>query len=158
MEATAIAKRLRLTAQKARLVVDMVRGKPVAQALDILNFANQKGAVRSSSIPISFACSSYLGPTQKIRRIGKRSVRPWIGTAGTAGRCVGACFRLYVRPRHVAPVCSSFNMMRIIRIHMKQQGRGGASPRTADAGGADSAPRHPRICQGFTTARASKAS
>ena len=44
MQATAIAKRLRITAQKARLVVDMVRGKPVAQALDILNFANQKGA------------------------------------------------------------------------------------------------------------------
>jgi large subunit ribosomal protein L22 len=44
MEATAVAKRLRLAAQKARLVVDMVRGKPVAQALDILNFANQKGA------------------------------------------------------------------------------------------------------------------
>ena len=44
MEATAIAKGLRITAQKARLVVDMVRGKPVAQALDILNFANQKGA------------------------------------------------------------------------------------------------------------------
>ncbi len=44
MEATAIAKGLRIAAQKARLVVDMVRGKPVAQALDILNFSNQKGA------------------------------------------------------------------------------------------------------------------
>ena len=45
MEATAIAKGLRIAAQKARLVVDLVRGKPVAQALDILNFSNQKGAV-----------------------------------------------------------------------------------------------------------------
>ena len=44
MEATAIAKRLRIAAQKARLVADLVRGKPVAQALDILNFGNQKGA------------------------------------------------------------------------------------------------------------------
>jgi large subunit ribosomal protein L22 len=45
MEVSAIAKGLRIAAQKARLVADQVRGKPVAQALDILNFSNQKGAV-----------------------------------------------------------------------------------------------------------------
>jgi len=44
MEVSAIAKRLRITAQKARLVADQVRGKPVAEALDILNFSSQKGA------------------------------------------------------------------------------------------------------------------
>lgn len=45
MEVKAIAKRLSLSPQKARLVVDQVRGKDVGQALDILNFSTQKGAV-----------------------------------------------------------------------------------------------------------------
>ena len=45
MEVSASARRLRISAQKARLVADQVRGKPVAQALDILNFSTKKGAV-----------------------------------------------------------------------------------------------------------------
>lgn len=44
MQVSATAKRLSLSPQKARLVVDQVRGKPVSSALDILNFSNQKGA------------------------------------------------------------------------------------------------------------------
>jgi large subunit ribosomal protein L22 len=44
MEVSAIARGLRIGPQKARLVADQVRGKPVAKALDILNFSNQKGA------------------------------------------------------------------------------------------------------------------
>jgi len=44
MEVSAVAKRLRITAQKARLVADTVRGKPVAEALDILAFSTKKGA------------------------------------------------------------------------------------------------------------------
>ncbi|BBG29105.1 MULTISPECIES: 50S ribosomal protein L22 [Zymobacter] len=35
----------RLSAQKARLVADQVRGKPVAEALDILAFSPKKAAV-----------------------------------------------------------------------------------------------------------------
>lgn len=45
MQVSATAKRLRISPQKARLVVDMVRGKPVSDALDILTFSTQKGAV-----------------------------------------------------------------------------------------------------------------
>ncbi|HET6474290.1 MAG TPA: 50S ribosomal protein L22 [Pseudomonadales bacterium] len=44
MEVSAVAKRLRISAQKARLVADTVRGKPVAEALDILAFSTKKGA------------------------------------------------------------------------------------------------------------------
>lgn len=44
MQVRAVAKRLRISPQKARLVADQVRGKPVAQALDILNFSTQKAA------------------------------------------------------------------------------------------------------------------
>ncbi len=45
MEVSAKARRLRISAQKARLVADQVRGRPVADALDILNFSTKKGAV-----------------------------------------------------------------------------------------------------------------
>jgi len=44
MQVKAIANRLRISPQKARLVANQVRGKAVGQALDILNFSNQKGA------------------------------------------------------------------------------------------------------------------
>lgn len=45
MEATASAKYLRGSAQKARLVVDMIRGKDVNAALAILRYANKRAAV-----------------------------------------------------------------------------------------------------------------
>jgi large subunit ribosomal protein L22 len=44
MQVSATAKRVRVSPQKARLVVDLVRGKPVSDALDILGFSAQKAA------------------------------------------------------------------------------------------------------------------
>jgi len=44
MQVSATAKRVRVSPQKARLVVDLVRGKPVSDALDILAFSTQKAA------------------------------------------------------------------------------------------------------------------
>ena len=44
MQVSAIAKRLSISPQKARLVVDQIRGKPVGDALDFLNFSNLKAA------------------------------------------------------------------------------------------------------------------
>jgi len=45
MEARASAKFLRGSAQKARLVVDMIRGKNVGQALAILRYSNKRAAL-----------------------------------------------------------------------------------------------------------------
>src|SRR5262245_63062065 len=45
MNTTAKLRGVRLSAQKGRLVADLIRGKPVEQALSILQFAPQKGAV-----------------------------------------------------------------------------------------------------------------
>ncbi len=43
-EVAAIHKGARISAQKARLVVDQIRGKNVAEALDLLAFSNKKAA------------------------------------------------------------------------------------------------------------------
>ena len=45
MEVTAKLRGAAISAQKARLVADLVRGKSVAHALNILNFSNKKAAV-----------------------------------------------------------------------------------------------------------------
>ena len=44
MEVAAKLRGARLSAQKARLVADQVRGKPVAEALDLLTFSPKKAA------------------------------------------------------------------------------------------------------------------
>ena len=44
MEIAAKLKGAKLSAQKARLVADQIRGRNVADALDILNFSTKKGA------------------------------------------------------------------------------------------------------------------
>ena len=43
-EVAAVLRGARLSAQKGRLVVDSIRGKNVAEALDILTFSTTKGA------------------------------------------------------------------------------------------------------------------
>ena len=44
METTASVKGARLSAQKGRLVADLIRGKPVDKALNILSFTQKKAA------------------------------------------------------------------------------------------------------------------
>jgi large subunit ribosomal protein L22 len=45
MEAKAILRGVRLSSQKGRLLADLVRGKPVDQALSMLTFSPKKGAL-----------------------------------------------------------------------------------------------------------------
>ena len=45
METRAIVRGVRLSADKGRLVADLVRGKKVAEALNILSFTQKKAAV-----------------------------------------------------------------------------------------------------------------
>ena len=49
MEAKAIARYVRLTPRKARLVADVVRGKSALQALDTLTFTKDRKSTRLNS-------------------------------------------------------------------------------------------------------------
>ena len=46
MQVRSVAKYIRLSPQKCRLVVDQIRSKPVEKALEILQFSNKKGRHR----------------------------------------------------------------------------------------------------------------
>ena len=48
MEVAAKLRAARISAQKARLVADQVRGKPVGEALNLLEFSNKKAATSSA--------------------------------------------------------------------------------------------------------------
>ena len=45
MEARAIAKEIRMSPRKVRLVVDLIRGRPVNEAISVLRFSKKAAAV-----------------------------------------------------------------------------------------------------------------
>ena len=50
MEAKAVAKYIRMSPRKGRQVIDLIRGKNVAEAFAILQFATHKGAIPISKV------------------------------------------------------------------------------------------------------------
>jgi len=58
MEAYAKAKNIRVAAQKARLVVDLVRGKDVNEALAILEYTNKKASPAITKVIKSAAANA----------------------------------------------------------------------------------------------------
>ena len=52
-EAKAILRSARISAQKARLVADLVRGMPVGRASDVLQFTNKKAAALVRKVLLS---------------------------------------------------------------------------------------------------------
>lgn len=96
-EYRAVARHIPISAQKVRLVVDMVRGKDVLEALDMLQFVQQHSSkpifkvVRSAMLNAeeNFGVSrsdlyvskifADVGPTRKWRRFGARGrFKPWL--------------------------------------------------------------------------------
>ena len=59
METTAIVRGVRLSAQRGRLVADLVRGKPVDKALNILNFTQKKAAVIIKALESAIANAEH---------------------------------------------------------------------------------------------------
>ena len=60
MEAKAVAKTIRVSPQKARLVVDLVRGKTVKEALGILEYTNKAASPAISKVVKSAAQNAMM--------------------------------------------------------------------------------------------------
>jgi len=90
------ARHIRISPQKARLVIDLVRGKDVLEALDLLKFVPNKAARPVSKVIASAMANAeenfglnrsdlYIhqiyadqGPTRRWRRFGARGrFKPW---------------------------------------------------------------------------------
>ena len=94
------ARRIPISAQKVRLVIDLIRGKSVQEALDILRFVPNRAAKPVSKLLSSaianaennvgiaradlfvHAISADEAPTRKWRRFGARGrFKPWLRRA-----------------------------------------------------------------------------
>jgi large subunit ribosomal protein L22 len=65
METSAIIRGVHISAQKTRLVADLIRGKSVAQALNILTFTNKKAAgILKKAVESAIAISTNLRSLQ----------------------------------------------------------------------------------------------
>ncbi|MDT5156828.1 MAG: large subunit ribosomal protein [Acidobacteriota bacterium] len=151
MEAIASAKYLRGSAQKARLVVDMIRGKRVGEALAILQFTNKRAAdaiekcLRSAIANatetaerqnvavdpddlVVKACFVNIGPTKNRRR-----VRP---------APQGRAYREQRHFCHVTVQVATDGSEE--QVAGKTKGKKGSKPATAAAKVADAKPASPR--------------
>ena len=83
METTAIVRGVRLSAQKGRLVADLVRGKPVDKALAILTFTQKRLLRCAVSLPAlrAAAPASTSRPAISIFLLATRKLSkgvPWV--------------------------------------------------------------------------------
>ena len=103
MEVQAIAKGIRLSPLKARLVVDQIRGKPVGDALEILEYLPQKGAKPVYKLLQSAIANAEHNESLDIDEL--RVSKAWVGEAVTAKRtrprARGRADRIFKRSCHI---------------------------------------------------------
>ena len=99
MEARASAKYLRGSSQKARLVIDMIRGKNVGQALAILKYSNKRaGKGIEKCVRSAIAWKICSGTRTFLRRsLAYQESQPYASSA--AGPCVSRAPALLSRDR-----------------------------------------------------------
>lgn len=103
VEVQAIAKGVRLSPYKARLIVDQIRGKPVGDALEILEYLPQKG-----SRPVYKLLQSAIANAENNESLDVDELRVsqvWVGDAMTAKRirprARGRADRIFKRSCHI---------------------------------------------------------
>jgi len=84
MEARATSRFTRITAQKARLVVDMIRGKSVETALGILEYTPKRGARLVSKTLKSAVANAEHGQRVDVDALYVK--RAWVDEGPTAQR------------------------------------------------------------------------
>src|SRR2546430_285834 len=111
MEARASAKYLRGSAQKARLVVDMIRGKRVGEALAILRFTNKRAAEGIEKCLRSAIANARPTARRRRRRSALRRRRPRLRKRRrneSRGQGLGAGDGRKKSPRPLAPTPGPF--------------------------------------------------
>ena len=103
MQVSATAKRLRISPQKARLVVDQVRGKQVGDALDILSFSTQKGATLVRKVLESAIANAENNEGADIDelKVHEVFVNEGVTMKRTRARARGRGARIFKRTSHV---------------------------------------------------------
>ena len=107
--AVAKARFVRVSASKARRVIDLVRGKPVAEALDILRWAPQ-----AASLPVAKAIASAAANAQNNNGLDPSTLVVATLTADEGptakrirARAQGRAFRIRRRTSHITVVVES---------------------------------------------------
>ncbi|MCE2436575.1 MAG: 50S ribosomal protein L22 [Pseudomonadales bacterium] len=99
----AVAKGVRLSPQKARLVVDQIRGKQVQEAVEILQYMPQKGATPVLKVLESAIANAENNESMDIDEL--RVAEIWVGDALTATRtrprARGRADRFFKRSCHI---------------------------------------------------------
>ena len=108
MEVSAKANRLRISPQKARLVADQVRGKPVAEALDILSFSTKKAAVLVRKVVESAIANAENNEGADIDelRISEIYVNEGMTMKRIRPRAKGRADRIFKRSSHITVTVS----------------------------------------------------
>ena len=108
MEAKAKLMGVRLSPQKAKLVVDLVRGKSVSEALDILAFTNKSSAPVVAKLIKSAAANAV--NNQKMDEASLYVKEIWVGPGKTLKRfmpkATGSASRILKRTSHINVVVS----------------------------------------------------
>jgi len=111
MEARAIAKYVRSSPRKMRLVIDMVRGKSAAEALTILRFSPKTASkvaemtVRSAIANLQISGESYANPEDVV--IKEIYVNQGASLKRISPAPMGRAYRIKKRSHHLTVVVST---------------------------------------------------
>ncbi len=106
MEARAIAKYMRISPRKVRLVAENIKGKPVEEALNILKFTPKKGAEMLSKVLFSAVANAEQIPGVDVDSLLVDTVKVDEGPTWKRiqPRAMGRAYRIRKRTSHITIV------------------------------------------------------
>ena len=106
MKVSAVLKNARVSAQKARLVADLIRGKSVEQALNTLTFTPKKSAVLMKKVLESAIANAEHNSKLNVDNLYVKEVRIDGGPSWKRiqSRAMGRAYRIIKRSSHITVV------------------------------------------------------
>ena len=108
MEVSAIARRIRISPQKVRLLADQIRGKDVASALDLLGYSNKAAATPVRKVLESAIANAEhnLGADVDELRVARIFVDEGMTLKRIKPRAKGRADRIFKRTCHITVAVS----------------------------------------------------